>query len=191
MQHLIDKPIVLGECIRCGGHVFACTASGIAAAADPEPLDATALRAALRGGRDVFRVISVAGHPHKLQRAGESLLRNLDHHTFVAGHTCGAAAMDTTRVDIKPLPPPPSPCDAWRAQGWQPPRQCPRRHTGLLQGDAEGVPVSCRACDPPPFDVLCEDCKLSVFNNQLHWAIQVGDMKWAMHDECRDKPIWS
>lgn len=154
-KHIIDTEIKVSTCNRCKDIVFACTVGGLKAMADPKPIkDLDEKRNAIIEGKSLYRILTVAGRPHKLQLISLSSL--VAEPEIIADHRCGMATANNSRpVEAVPVATQAPACDVWRASGWSAPTTCPRigvdAHTGLLFGDIK-APISCKTCEPPPFE---------------------------------------
>lgn len=65
-DHLVDSPVKLGTCNRCGAYVYLAHSSGIRSAADVAPAGRDAYVAAALDGRRHFDLAEAAGRPVKL-----------------------------------------------------------------------------------------------------------------------------
>jgi hypothetical protein len=99
-QHLIDTPVILGQCRKCNAYVFACLVGGYPVVADPKPLDADAVRNALIKGLVVYDQTTQSRKPHVL------IHRTIDspwpsRHTVIADHPCGLHANEVLVNQVK------------------------------------------------------------------------------------------
>ncbi|GHG09994.1 hypothetical protein [Streptomyces hydrogenans] len=116
-DHLIDTPIKLATCNRCGAYVYLAHSSGIRAAADVAVAGRDAYIAALMGGRRLFDLVEAAGRPQKLlHRSHVSPVPAFDaaglqevangRRKVLAEHGCGAHAMDAVKfTEVEQGPP--------------------------------------------------------------------------------------
>lgn len=179
-QNLIDTEIKLGVCNRCKAYVFACQVSGLATAADPQPLDVEQYRAALIAGRRTYDVIRQAGRPVRLRlRTASVPTSGCD---IVAAHSCGAHGMDATTVTEVPQGPPGARASGTGHQG--PPCASSTPHTGSSRAAASGAtrPASDHRWTPGP--LRCDTCRNLIADQEPYFGIECGTYRWAVHDSC-------
>jgi hypothetical protein len=159
--------------------VLAAQVSGCATAADPEPLDVDAYRAALIAGRTTYDVITRAGRPWKLRTRGPSVTASRD--AIVAAHACGAAGRDA--ADVTELPEDPRQARA-SGTGRQGPRSAfaqPRTGYDLRNPASAATQRRSDLSDRPH---RCQTCRRLIGPDEPFWAIDHERQRWAQHDEC-------
>lgn len=168
--HLIDTEIKLATCNRCGSYVFACRVSGVATAADPEPLDVEGYRAALIAGRRVYDVITQeAGRPWKL--AARTAAVSATPRVIIAAHACGALGLDSTSVTEVAAVPRPAPASAMAGSA------------GALAalGASEAAPSATPLRSEPA--AVCGRCGVVITGDAPRWSVVWGSrVVWAEHD---------
>lgn len=155
----------LAQCPRCQRYGWKGVVTGFNVLADATPLTTPEqFRDALLSQLAIYEIKGIAGADAKYLKVVSP--RHLDGKrkagaTLVADHGCGAPARDAVPVEMAQQGPSVPACDVWRASGWSPPATCPRvgadAHTGLLFGDIK-APLSCKTCEPPPFDPKGPTC---------------------------------
>ncbi|MFE6222987.1 hypothetical protein [Streptomyces sp. NPDC057854] len=130
-DHLVDTPIRLATCNRCGAYVYLAHSSGVRAAADVAVADRDAYISAVLAGRRLFDLAETAGRPQKLLvRTASSAVPAFDDHgtqqtapgrrKVLAEHGCGAHAMDATKFTEVAQVPPPAPATPGNPRGGTP-----------------------------------------------------------------------
>lgn len=185
-KFIADTPIKLGKCVRCGAYVFAADVSGLRVMADPEPLDADGVRTALVGRRDVFRVQTVAGRPHKLLAAQEAHYAKIGEHQWVGGHGCGVSGRDAARVEDVPIPPPSALATHGARKGGLPRQSHPAPAATSVSSSATtkasrspAKPVTAPLSDSP-----CWECGGDVTEPPYVGVEYDGTWWYLRHDEC-------
>lgn len=198
-NHIIDSVLKVATCNRCSNIVFAADVAGLKVMADPTPITGLAEAGiALVDGKSLYRILYVAGKPHKLQLITRDPGQWLG--AMVSEHGCGCSGRDAEPV-VMAQEAHRGACAAWTGQGWTPPASCPRRgadgRTGLLFGDTV-APESCGSCEAPPFDHggprkrraehinrVCQRCNVLIGFNRDVIGVQIGDRWiWVQHDQC-------
>lgn len=161
---------------------MAATVSGCATAADPEPLDVDAYRAALIAGRTTYDVITQAGRPWKLRTRVASVPTS--GYAIVAAHSCGAAGRDATTVTELPEDPRQARASATGHQ--DPPCAFSQPHTGEQTPQRPGPANAAtpRRSDPSRWTHRCRTCRKPIRPGEPYWAIDHERLHWAQHDEC-------
>lgn len=185
-QHIIDTQIKLAKCVRCGAYVFACDVAGLRVMADPEPLDADGVRAALCASLDVWRVLTVAGRPHKLQKPSLGALSALDQHTLIAGHGCGVSGRDAARVEDVPVPKASASVTHGAPQAGHPRQSHPAPAVMSASSKAmtKDYPSVARHATPPLSDSPCWECGGDVTEEPYVGLSWDGTWEYLRHDEC-------
>ncbi|GGR51809.1 hypothetical protein [Streptomyces roseolus] len=130
-DHLIDTPIRLATCNRCGAYVYLAHSSGIRAAADVAVAGRDAYINAVLAGRRLFDLAETTGRPQKLlNRSHVSPAPTFDtngaqetaqgRRKVLVEHGCGAHAMDATRFTEVEQVPPPAPATPGNPRGGTP-----------------------------------------------------------------------
>ncbi|AZM51787.1 hypothetical protein DMA15_03645 [Streptomyces sp. WAC 01529] len=168
----MDTEIKIATCNRCGSVVLAAQVSGLAAAADPIPLDAESYRAALIAGRWTYDVITRSGRPWKLRlRTAAVSATPCD---IVASHACGARGQDAMGVTEVAV-------DAPRARVTAIGRPDPPCASAMPQAG----PAS--AVTPRPsrsWPHRCRTCRRLIEGGEPYMAIDHDSYHWAVHDVC-------
>lgn len=187
--------LVLGQCQKCQTYVFTSLVAGITTIVDPAPLNNIAEYAkALAAGKSLYRKLSG-------ERLGASRNTDLTYSgsQLWATHACAAAGVvRASRVEVAREGPSAPICDAWRASGWSPPTSCPRVGAEALSGrlgdtlfQGVTVPLSCKTCEPPPFEVkaakptrcaICHKGPISGNDKDVYAIEYDGRTVWAIHD---------
>lgn len=176
---LLDTEIKLATCNRCGAYVFAAQVSGLATAADPQPLDVDHYRAALIAGRWTYDVITQAGRPWKLrQRTAGVPTSGCD---IVAAHACGAHGMDATSVTEVPQGPLQARVSASGHQDLSCASGAPQTGSQSLLPVSVATPHRSDARSRP---MRCATCRRLIGEDEPRWAIEHDTIRWAVHDSC-------
>lgn len=184
-QHLLDTPIKVATCNRCGLYVFACQVNGFKVAVGMAPLDAKGVADALMAGRNVYDQLDVAGKPWKLKaRTGGSEWPPYGGRKVLASHDCGTRGMNTTGVDVTEVDPPKAPAP-YGARGpginSAPPNYSqPGTNSSRVQ-DASPSPSN------PYVNRLCDTCKQMIGRDVNYVGVSYdGRWVWVQHDyDCR------
>lgn len=194
-DHLIDTPIRLATCNRCGSYVFLAHASGVRAAADVAPADRDAYIAAVMDGRRSFDLLEAAGRPQKLlgrtqgSRApsfdpGGAQIASQGRRKVLVEHGCGGHAQNMLRfVEVEQGPPSARVTPGSSHAGGDLRRAA--HESGLTVEEiprSPAAPVNRRLSERPP---RCDICNAVIGSDEIYWGIQHGT-RWvyAVHEEC-------
>ncbi|SOE25634.1 hypothetical protein SAMN05442782_2377 [Streptomyces sp. OK228] len=159
--------------------MLAANVSGLATAADPQPLDVNAYRAALIAGCATFDVITQAGRPWKLrQRIASVPTSGL---AIVAAHDCGAGGRDATTVTEVPAGPPSARVSAIGRP--VPPSAFSQPQTGYDRRNHASAATH-PSSDPSDWAHRCQICRQLIEPGEPYWAIDHATVHWAQHDDC-------
>lgn len=159
--------------------MLAASVSGLATAADPEPLGVEAYRAALIAGRATYDVITQAGRPWKLRQRLASVPTS--GFAIVAAHDCGAGGRDATTVTEVPECPPQARVSATGRQ--DPPCAFAQPQTGFESRNPASAATQ-RRSDPSERAHRCTICRQLIKDGEPYWAIDHERLHWAQHDDC-------
>lgn len=159
--------------------MLAANVSGLATAADPQPLGVEAYRAALIAGRVTFDVITQAGRPWKL-RTRSAAVPTIGHE-IVASHDCGAGGRDATEVTEVPAGPPSARVSAIGRP--VPPSAFSQPQTGYDRRNPASAATS-RRSDLSERAHRCTTCRQLIKDGEPYWAIDHATIRWAQHDDC-------
>lgn len=203
-DHLVDTPIKLATCNRCGAYVFLAHSSGVRSAADAAPAGRDAYIAAVIAGRRLFDLVEAAGRPQKLMTrtvrsqapafdAAGAQIAAQGRRKVLAEHSCGAHAMDATKfTEVEQGPPPVPAMPGERRDGHPQPtvhesgltvEEIPRRSVARRAiSHRSDIRISPRISERPP---RCDICNAYIGSDEIYTGAQHGSVwKWAMHEEC-------
>lgn len=154
----MTTPMQLAQCEKCQAWVLTGQVAGINTTVNLGMLaDDASIRDALLAGKSFYVEMS-----RKVLRyvPPKDLAKEIKgNRCFYATHECMVSGTVRARVaELTPAGTRTPVCDVWRAQGWNPPRTCPRLVLAGSQGSQGDmgllghVPTSCNNCEPPPFE---------------------------------------
>lgn len=150
---MIDKPIKLAKCVRCGQYVFLAVDAGVRVVADMTPVDDPV--AALVAGRALYDRKLLGGRPVALRR--RTARSEPPTGPVLADHPCKT---DATPVDVTP----PAPKARARSSGPN------------LEDLADMKPIPVRRATRPLSK--CENCGDMVYSNACDYVAIEYDGKW-------------
>lgn len=193
-DHLVDSPVKLGTCNRCGAYVYLAHSSGIRSAADVAPAGRDTYVTAALDGRRHFDLVEAAGRPSKLltrtlgSPAPSFTLEGAQiavqgFRPVLVEHGCGGHAQNMIRfTEVEQRPPSARVTPGGSHAGG--PRRPPVHESGLtveeIPRPSPAEPATRRLSSRPPKCGTCQkECKPGTYS-----GIQRGrEWIWAEHDE--------